>query len=216
MENLMRARHFFLLVSALLALSSVSAQTASKKSGGTAWAIKGDYVDACSCPQVCSCEFGVGMEGCQGVGAFKIKEGHYGDTPLNGVTVALYIKPGVEHALYFDESVTQPQREALLKILDKRFGKEGGTDLGMKTAKVNFSSEAGKATVEVPGVMTMKAEEAKGMDGKKPIVLVNSYNPLASKVMSGKATQNDYKDYGREFKYEGHNAWFGMIDLKGK
>jgi hypothetical protein len=209
-------KHIFLLGAVLLSLTSVDAQTMGKKSAATAWAIKGDYVDACSCPQVCSCEFGVGMEGCEGVGAFKIKEGHYGDTSLNGATVALYIKPGVEHALYFDESVTEPQREALLKILDKRFGKEGGTDLGVKSAKVNFSSEAGKATVEVPGVMTMKAEEAKGMDGKKPIVLLNSYNPIASKVMSGKATQNEYKDYGRHFKYEGHNAWFGMIDLKGK
>lgn len=212
----MHARQFFLLVWALLALSSVSAQTTTKKSTSTAWALKGDYVDACSCPQVCSCEFGVPMEGCQGVGAFKIKEGQYGETSLNGATVALYIKPGVEHALYFDESVTQPLREALLKILDKRFGKDGGADLGTKTAKVNFSSEAGMATVEVPGVMMMKAEQAKGMDGKKPIVLLNSYNPIASKVMSAKATQNDYKDYGREFKYEGHNAWFGMIDLKGK
>jgi hypothetical protein len=81
---------------------------------------------------------------------------------------------------------------------------------------VSFSYGAGKASVDVPGVMTMKAEEAKGMDGKKPIVLANSFNPLATKVMSGKATQNDYRDYGREFKYEGHNAWFGAIDLKGK
>jgi len=212
----MRIKFIFLLATAVFSFGGVNGQTMGKKSTGTAWAIKGDYVDACSCPQVCSCEFGVAMEGCEGVGAFKIKEGHYGDTSLNGATVALYIKPGVEHALYFDESVTEPQREALLKILDKRFGKEGGTDLGVKTAVVNFSSDRGKATVEVPGVMTMKAEEARGKDGKKPIVLLNSYNPLASRVMSGKATQNEYKDYGREFKYQGHNAWFGMIDLKGK
>jgi len=212
----MNARLLFLFVSAFLVLGTVSAQTEGKTSATPAWAIKGDYVDACSCPQVCSCEFGVPMEGCQGMGAFRIKEGHYGETSLNGATVALYIKPGVEHALYFDESVTAPQREALTSILNKRFGDEGGTDLGTKTAKVSFSYKAGKASVEVPGVMTMKAEQAKGMDGKKPIVLANSFNPLASKVMSGKATQNDYKDYGREFTYQGHNAWFGAIDLKSK
>jgi hypothetical protein len=212
----MRSKYLVVLLLVLFALPVVvSAQKGSKKTTGTTWAIKGDYVDACSCSPVCTCEFGVPMEGCEGMGAFKIKEGHYGETSLNGATVAMYLKPGVEHALYFDESVTAAQREALTKIVDKSLADVGGSDLGTKTAKVNFSYGAGKAAVEVPGVMTMRAEETKGMDGKKPIVLANSFNPLASKVMHGKATENDYNDYGRQYKYQGHNAWFGVIDLKG-
>jgi hypothetical protein len=215
-EVQMRGKFFLVLLAVLLASPAILvAQKAPKKSAGTTWAIKGDYVDACSCSPVCTCEFGIPMEGCEGMGAFKIKEGHYGRTSLNGATVAMYLKPGVEHALYFDESITEAQREALTKILNKSLADVGGTDLGTKTAKVNFSYGAGKASVEVPGVMTMSAEETKGMDGKKPIVLANSFNPLASKVMHGKATENDYNDYGRQYKYQGHNAWFGVIDLKG-
>ena len=213
----MRSKHLALLFLVVLTIPAVvSAQEEMKKATGTTWAMKGDYVDACSCDLVCSCEFGVPMHGCEGMGAFRVKEGHYGETSLNGTTVALYIKPGVEHALYVDESVTEPQRDALLKILKERFGDDGGTQLGVRTAKINFAYGAGKATVEIPNVMAMKAEQAKGMDGKKPIVLTNSFNPLASKVMSAKATQNEYKDFGREFKYEGRNSWFGSIDLKGK
>jgi hypothetical protein len=210
-------KHFGLLFLAVFAIPAIlSAQQEMKKATTSTWAIKGDYVDACSCDRVCSCEFGVAMEGCEGIGAFRVKEGHYGETSLNGTTVALYIKPGVEHALYVDESVTEPQRDALLKILAERFGEEGGTQLGVKTAKISFAYAAAKASVEIPNVMAMKADRAKGMDGKKPIVLTNSFNPLAFKVMSGTATQNEYKDFGRQFKYEGHNSWFGSIDLKGK
>jgi hypothetical protein len=212
----MRGKYLVVLLLVLFALPVVVlAQKSGKKTTGTTWAIKGDYVDACSCSPVCTCAFGVPMEGCEGMGAFKIKEGHYGETSLNGATVAFYLKAEVEHAIYFDESLTGPQRDALQKILDKRFGKNAGMNLGVKTAKVNFSSESGKATVEVPGIMTVKAQEEKGLDGKKPIVVVNAFNPLATKLTHGKATENDYNDYGRQYKYQGHNAWFAVIDLKG-
>ncbi len=191
-----------------------SAQTAPKKSGGTAWSLKGDYFDACACHYVCTCDFGGDpmAHGCEGVGAIKIKEGKYGETSLNGVTATFYIKPGTEWALYVDESASEAQRNALEKIVTPKFA-EAGRYLGVKTPKITFTYADGKASLEIPGIMMAKAEQT--LNRKKPITVTNGMNPIADKVMPGKASISQFKDYNNEFKYEGRNAWFGIIDRKG-
>ncbi|MEK6571131.1 MAG: DUF1326 domain-containing protein [Bacteroidota bacterium] len=211
----MRTKYFIILPAFLLiALNTASAQMEGKKSTGTAWALKGDYFDACACHYVCTCDFGGDPQahGCEGVGAIKIKEGKYGDTSLNGLTAAFYIKPGTEWSLYVDESATEAQRDALEKLVTPRFA-EVGKYLGVKTAKINFTYGGGKASLEIPNVMSAKGEQV--MNNKKPITVMNGMNPLADKVMAGKASVSQFKDYNKEFKYEGRNAWFGVIDKKG-
>jgi len=63
--------------------------------------------------------------------ALRIREGHYGETPLGGVTfAAAYWWPGAVHEgngivqMAIDEKATPAQRTALLNIAS---GKEGGT-----------------------------------------------------------------------------------------
>ncbi len=211
----MGLKYFFLVLGVLLvAFSLASAQIEAKKSGGADWAIKGDYLDACSCQYVCMCDFGVDpqMHECQGVGAIKIKEGKYGETSLSGLTAAFYVKPGVEWGVYINESATEAQREALGMIMKGTFA-EAGKDLGVKTAKIKFTSRSAKATLEIPGVMKVSAERV--LNNKKPITVVNGHNPLADKVMAGKAPLNEYKDFNKEWKYEGRNAWFGTFNKRG-
>ena len=212
----MRTKYLVLFLAVLfIALNTAGAQMKGKTSSGTAWAMKGDYFDACACHYVCTCDFGGDPQahGCEGVGAIKIKEGNYGETSLNGVTAAFYIKPGSEWGMYVDESATEVQRDALTKIVKPKFA-DVGNFLGVKTAKINFTSEGGKATLEIPNIMLAKGEQVK--NNKKPITVMNGMNPLADKVMAGKASVSQFKDYNKEFKYEGRNAWFGMINKKGK
>ena len=211
----MRTKYFIILPAFLLiALNTASAQMEGKKSAGTAWALKGDYFDACACHYVCTCDFGGDPQahGCEGVGAIKIKEGKYGDTSLNGLKVGIYIKPGTEWALYIDETATDAQSDALAKIITPKFA-EVGNFLGSKKAKINFTYRGGKVSLEIPNVMMAKGEQT--LNNKKPITVMNGMNPLADKVMAGKASVSQFKDYNKEFKYEGRNAWFGVIDKKG-
>jgi len=128
------------------------------------------------------------------------------------VTAAFYIKPGTEWALYVDESASEVQRNALEKIVRPKFA-ELGKYLGVKTAKISFTYGNGKASLEIPSIMMVKAEQT--LNNKKPITVTNGMNPLADKVMPGKASLSQFKDYSNEFKYEGRNAWFGIIDRKG-
>ena len=101
--------------------------------------------------------------------AVCIREGHYGDTPLGGVTyAAAYWWPGAVHEgngivqLAIDEKATPEQRTALLNIFS---GKEGGTFFEIFASVVSqvldpmfvpieLESDAEKrvATLKIPGL----------------------------------------------------------------
>ena len=54
------------------------------------WHIEGEYVEFCSCDHGCPCEaMAPPTQGhCDGVVAFKVNQGHYGDVSLDGLTFA--------------------------------------------------------------------------------------------------------------------------------
>ena len=96
------------------------------------WAIEADYLQACNCDYGCPCEFEAAPTYgfCEGVGAWRIKKGNYGSVTLDGLGLGFAARwPGPLHqgngtaALFFDESATPQQREALLQIAT---GKAGG------------------------------------------------------------------------------------------
>lgn len=98
----------------------------------TKWFLTADYFQACNCDYGCPCEFEAPptMGYCEGMGAWRIHEGHYGDVKLDGLAFAFSAHwPGRIHEgngtvqLFFDERADQAQREALLNIAS---GQDGG------------------------------------------------------------------------------------------
>ena len=96
----------------------------------TNWMMKAKRLAACSCDYGCPCEFnGRPTRGhCEGMEAFEIIEGYFGDVRLDGLRGAgAYHWPGAVHEgggaylAIIDERATEAQREALLTILS---GKE--------------------------------------------------------------------------------------------
>lgn len=97
----------------------------------TSWYMEGDYLQACNCDYGCPCEFSApptyGF--CEGVGAWRIERGRYGDIVLDGLGLAFSAHwPGQIHegngtaALYFDEKADEAQRKALLNIATAKDG----------------------------------------------------------------------------------------------
>ncbi|CAH2397116.1 hypothetical protein MES5069_1630006 [Mesorhizobium escarrei] len=97
------------------------------------WRLAGDWFDICSCDIPCPCEFAQRPTGnhCQGVLAWHVREGQYGDVNLDGLTlVALGEFEGnlwageakVVMGMYLDEKANERQREALQAI----FGGQAG------------------------------------------------------------------------------------------
>lgn len=95
------------------------------------WAIEANYFQACSCDYGCPCEFDAPPTRgyCEGVGAWQITRGHYGDVSLDGLGFGFAARwPGPLHegngtaALFFDERANTSQREALLQIASGQAG----------------------------------------------------------------------------------------------
>jgi hypothetical protein len=53
------------------------------------WKVLGDWFDVCKCNVPCPCTFAQAPSygDCEGVLAYHIKNGHYGETPLDGLNV---------------------------------------------------------------------------------------------------------------------------------
>src|SRR5256885_3740176 len=98
----------------------------------TKWTIEADCLQACNCDYGCPCEFSAppSLGFCEGMGAWRISRGRYGDVSLDGLGFAFVARwPGAIHegngtvCLLFDERANPQQRDALLQTAS---GKAGG------------------------------------------------------------------------------------------
>ena len=97
----------------------------------TKWSLEADFLQACNCDYGCPCEFSAPpTKGfCEGMGAWRIIHGHYGDVKLDGLGVAFAAHwPKAIHEgngtcmLFFDDRATSSQRDALLQICSGQAG----------------------------------------------------------------------------------------------
>ena len=95
------------------------------------WHVTGDWFDVCKCSIPCPCTFAQAPShgDCDGILAYHIREGHYGEVPLAGLNLI-----GVGHfvgniwagetkaamGFFLDERATEAQRTALQSIWGAR------------------------------------------------------------------------------------------------
>lgn len=111
------------------------------------WHVSGDWFDTCRCDIPCPCSFAQPpTDGhCEGILAWHIRQGHFGDVTLDGLSV-LMVASFVgnvwgEHsdayaAVFFDESADGPQREALQQIFSGAAGSWPAEMIGMFGAEM--------------------------------------------------------------------------------
>ena len=92
------------------------------------WAIEADYLQACNCDYGCPCEFEAPPThgSCEGMGAWRIIKGSYGNVPLDGLGFGFAARwPQAIHlgngtgALLFDERIEDPQSMRECKLCDE-------------------------------------------------------------------------------------------------
>src|SRR5204862_2360104 len=97
----------------------------------TKWHFEADYFAFCNCDWGCPCNFNARptQGNCHGAGAWRIRRGRFGETPLDGVVFAgAYFFPGlIEQGngtarFYVDEQTTPEQRRAIEAIGSGRHG----------------------------------------------------------------------------------------------
>ncbi len=147
------------------------------------WRLRGDWFDVCNCRIPCPCTFAQPpSEGdCEGILAWHIEEGNYGDVRLDGLNVVMVgsfegnIWSGEAKnsfaAFFLDERADEAQREALQAIWR---GEAGGWPAGFaeliedvrgtEVAPIEFqiSDDLASWSVEVPGKARGRAEALAG------------------------------------------------------
>jgi hypothetical protein len=146
------------------------------------WNLKGDWFDVCNCNIPCPCTFAQtpSYGDCQGVMAYHINRGQYGETSLDGLNVLILdsFKGNIwagetkaDLALFFDERADEDQRKALNMIftgkaggLMEKFANLFGNVRGLEYSPIKFevAEDLGYWSAEIPGKVIAKAEALTG------------------------------------------------------
>lgn len=204
------------------------------------WKVSGDWFDVCKCSIPCPCEFAQAPTygDCDGVLAYHVRSGRYGQIYLDDLNVLVlsYFKGNIwtgeakaTIGLFFDEKANPEQREALQMIFS---GKAGGfmaefakliQDVrGIEYVPIKFevSNDLSNWSVEIPGKVVAKAEALSGPmtpPGKR----VQTINPPGSETGPGtvatwgKAIANEVDAMGFKWEWNGRSSKHIPFDWSG-
>ena len=204
------------------------------------WWMKGDWFDACSCNIPCPCGFAQAPTNnhCEGVLAYHIREGKFGDAELGGLNVIavgtfngnLWAKEGLATlGIFIDERASDEQRAALQKVFSGQaggwmgeFAQLVGEVPGLEFVPIEFKvdDDLAKWSVEIPGKVKASGEALTGPttpEGKR----VQVHNASGSEVgpgqimTLGKATANEVDVFGFKWSWAGKSSKHIPFDWTG-
>jgi hypothetical protein len=120
-----------------------------------AWRLVGEEVSTCNCEWCCPCQFEADPThgNCHGLMAYEVREGHFGETSLDGVRFAeVFFLPGAPYEgngtrqVVIDVAASAEQREAIERLVS---GEHGGTYFDVFASILPHSQETLVAPVEI-------------------------------------------------------------------
>jgi hypothetical protein len=204
------------------------------------WRVTGDWFDVCKCAIPCPCTFAQAPTygDCEGILAWHIREGVYGDTQLDGLNVVALgafegnIWAGETKAtlgIYMDERADESQREAMTVIFSGQgggwpgeFANVIGEVRGIEFAPITFeiADDLAYWAAEVPGKATARAEALTGpttLPGQR----VQVHNPPGAEVGPGQvatwgqATADRADGFGFKWEWDGRSSKHFPFELQG-
>ena len=204
------------------------------------WNLKGDWFDTCNCSIPCPCTFAQPPTSgnCEGILAWHVRNGRYGDVALDGLNVMALgtfegnIWDGGKRAimgLFIDERGDERQREALQMIFG---GRAGGWPAvfanfiaevrGLEFARIDFevADDLASWRAEVPGRLVSSAV-ALGGPTTLPGQRVQVHNPGGSEVgpggiaTYGTSTADNAQAFGFTWNRSGRSSKHIRFDWSG-
>jgi len=205
------------------------------------WAMNATVIEACSCPMFCQCYFNAepavhagGHEGhgakhfCRANNAYKVNKGHYGATSLDGAKFWIATDLGADFSkgqmdwavLYFDKSLSTPQRDAIGAIAQKLFPvqwkslttAEGSID------KWEFTKDEAHALLDGGKTGEVKLKRFPGMTDE-PVVIKNLRYWGAPRNDGFVMMPNEVEAYRtgpNAFEFKGTNGFMLTLDMTSK
>ncbi|HZO97557.1 MAG TPA: DUF1326 domain-containing protein [Gaiellaceae bacterium] len=204
------------------------------------WRAAGDWFDVCKCAIPCPCTFAQPPTdgACEGILAWHIREGHYGETRLDDLNVvALGAFEGnvwageakVALGMYMDERADEAQREGLMVIFSGQgggwpaeFASFVGEVRGVEYVPITFelADDLAHWAAEVPGRAWARAEALTGPttpEGRR----VQVHNPPGAEVGPGqvatwgRATTDRADGFGFRWEWDGRSSKHFPFDWHG-
>ena len=171
--------------------------------------------------QYCPCLFGSpSTHGyCEGNNLIEIKEGHFGDERLDGISVVTAFSLGKWLKIYVSENATDEQAKAAVELLklEQTFGfiyAGASKILSQEKAPVSIEKTSTKIKFSVPASM-VEIEMMKGWEGE-PIKIQNLAVPFMRDYTQYKSITVSHKSEDEEFKHSGTNGLTAKIEATGK
>jgi len=204
------------------------------------WHLEGDWFDVCNCAVPCPCTFAQApSEGnCEGILAWHIRTGSFGDVQLDDLNVVALgafegnLWAGESKAtigMYIDERADESQREALQTIFGGQaggwpgeFAKAIGEVRGIEYAAITFeiADDLAYWAAEVPGKAWARAEALSGPT-TPPGQRVQVHNPPGAEVGPGQiatwgvATTDRADGFGFKWDRSGKSSKHFPFDWQG-
>ena len=195
------------------------------------WRAEGDWFDVCRCDITCPCKFAEAPTDnyCEGVLAWHIREGHYGDVRLDGLSlIAVIVFEGniwagegkADLGLFIDERADERQREALQMIFggqaggfQAEFAQTIGEIRGIEFVPIEFevADDLAYWRATIPGKVEAAAEALTGPttpEGQR----VQLLNTPGSEVGPGqvatwaRAITNRAEGFGFKWEWDGKSS----------
>ena len=204
------------------------------------WWLKGDWFDVCSCNIPCPCGFAQAPTNnrCEGIMAYHVQEGKYGDVELKDLNVIAIVtfegnawakENPVSLGILMDERAREEQREILQKIFSGQaggwmgeFAQLVGEVRGLEFVPIQFkiNGDLAKWQAEVPGKIKATGEALTGPT-TPPGKRAQLHNAPGSEVgpgqimTFGKALENEVNAFGLKWNWAGKSSKHIPFDWTG-
>jgi hypothetical protein len=202
-------------------------EAAAGTTGGTPYSFDATYIEACSCHLFCPCYFNPHPEHpyCEFNMAVKVNDGKFGDVSLKGARYWLTGDLGDNFGdgktpwlvITFDPSVTQAQRDALVKILGKVYPVQWDK-VEMDESAFTWEITDTEARAKLAnGKGEMVLEQWKGEDGGKSVLQNVKYFGADKNhgFVMYKSKIHRWDGFDHKFEYSGRNAFTIRLESGG-
>ncbi len=202
------------------------------------WAIRGEYMEACSCDFLCPCipknsTTPATYEFCKVALAFEIESGRYDSVPLDGLRYVLFAQSKAVMSegdwvagLVVDANASDAQAEALTASAS---GQAGGPPAhlvplisefrGVERHPIVFEKDGHRCSVKIEGLLDQSVEGVESLSAPgECIVLDNTAHPVTPRLNLATALRNVIRAFGIE--WDGPpgqtNGHFAPFDWRGE
>jgi hypothetical protein len=203
--------------------------------GGTDWAVTLDNIEACSCPAFCQCYFtgqpalheGTGdahaMRYCRFANAFRVAQGHYGDTKLDGMKFWMAGDLGADFSkgqmdwavLRFEPSATPEQRKAAESIVHAIFPVKWNSFTTGADGKIDWAINDDQAVAKLNDGKSAEIVLKQNRDASgKPVMIHNVQFWAAPKNSGVRVMKNEveaYRDGDKPYEFKGTNGFYTSV-----